>query len=127
MAKAQSVKDYLDALDHARLADVLAVRQVILAADPDISEQVKWNAPSFSWDGDDRITMRLHPGDRLDLIFHRGAKPKDSAGFSFSDPSGRLAWAAPDRGVFRVGDPARDATVLTALVLAWQTATRLAR
>jgi hypothetical protein len=33
----------------------------------------KWNAPSFRHAGEDRVTFRLQPGDKLQLIFHRGA------------------------------------------------------
>jgi uncharacterized protein YdhG (YjbR/CyaY superfamily) len=35
-------------LDHPSKAEVRAVREIILAVDPRITEQVKWNAPSFS-------------------------------------------------------------------------------
>lgn len=127
MTKAQSVAAYLDDLSHARIDDIRAVRDIVLAVDPAITEQVKWNAPSFCWDGDDRVTMRLHPGDRLELIFHRGAKPADSTRFSFDDPSGRMTWRAPDRGVLRVGDPAEERATIVTLVSAWMAATGAAR
>ena len=123
MAKRQSVEAFLAGLTHGRIADIEAVRRTIRAAAPGITEQVKWNAPSFCWNGDDRVTMRLHPGDRLELIFHRGAKARDSAGFSFDDPTGRIEWAAPDRGIFRVGDPASERDAIVALVAAWIAAT----
>ena len=123
MAKRQSVEAFLAGLTHGRIADIEAVRRTIRAAAPGITEQVKWNAPSFGRDGEDRVTMRLHPGDRLELIFHRGAKPRDASGFSFDDPSGRIEWAAADRGIFRVGDPEEDREIITALVGAWIAAT----
>ena len=123
MAKAQSVDDFLGGLSHARIDDIRALRQIVLSADPAITERIKWNAPSFCSAGDDRVTMRLHPGDRLELIFHRGAKARDSAGFSFDDPTGRIEWAAPDRGIFRVGDPASERDAIVALVAAWIAAT----
>ncbi len=123
MAKAQSVESFLDGLLHKRIDDIRALRQIVLATDPRITERVKWNAPSFCREGDDRVTMRLQPGDRLELIFHRGAKPRDSSGFVFDDPTGRIEWAAPDRGVFRVADPAADRDAIVALVSAWMAAT----
>ena len=123
MAKVQSVEGFLEGLSHKRLDDILALRQIVLAADPAITERVKWNAPSFCREGDDRITMRLQPGDRLELIFHRGAKPRDSTDFAFEDPTGRIEWAAPDRGIYRVKNPEADRDAITRLVSAWMAAT----
>ena len=102
--KLSAVDAYLDGLQHARKADVLALRLVIRAAVPDLVERIKWNAPSFGLGDDDRITMRLHPGDRVQLILHRGAKAGADDFFRFEDPDKLIAWAAPDRGVVTFGD-----------------------
>ena len=48
--------------------------------------------------------MRLHPGDRLQLILHRGAKAGADDLFRFEDPDKLIAWAAPDRGVVTLSD-----------------------
>ena len=100
------VDAYLDDLVHARKDEVLALRELILAAVPDLVERIKWNAPSFGPGEDDRITMRLHPGDRLQLILHRGAKAGADDLFRFEDPGKLIAWAAPDRGVVNFKDAA---------------------
>ena len=123
MPQASGVDAFLQTLVHARIDDIRALRSLVLDAVPEGAERIKWNAPSFCWNGDDRVTMRLHSGDRLELIFHRGAKPRDASGFSFDDPSGRIEWAAADRGIFRVGDPEEDREIITALVGAWIAAT----
>ena len=102
MAKNQKVDDFLKELSHKRKSDIEALRHLILACSPEISEHVKWNAPSFCVNGDDRLTMRLHPGDRLQLILHRGTKPEDKATFQFEDRSGLIEWATPDRGVLTI-------------------------
>ena len=99
-----AVDAYLDELQHARKAEVAALRLVILSAVPDLVERIKWNAPSFGLGDDDRITMRLHPGDRLQLILHRGAKAGADDFFRFEDPDRLIAWAAPDRGVVTFRD-----------------------
>ena len=99
-----AVDAYLDDLQHARKAEVAALRLVILSAVPDLVERIKWNAPSFGLGDDDRITMRLHPGDRLQLILHRGAKAGADDFFRFEDPDRLIAWAAPDRGVVTFKD-----------------------
>ena len=99
-----AVDAYLDELQHARKAEVAALRLVILSAVPDLVERIKWNAPSFGLGDDDRITMRLHPGDRVQLILHRGAKAGADDFFRFEDPDRLIAWAAPDRGVVTFKD-----------------------
>jgi hypothetical protein len=124
--RSQQVDAFLAALDHARKDEIEAVRALILGASAEVGERVKWNAPSFCVGGDDRVTLRLQPGDRLQLVFHRGAKRKDATGFVFDDPSGLLEWAAPDRGVLTIRDredlaAKRDA--IQALVAAWIEAT----
>jgi len=104
-------------------AIVGSLRASILAADPRITEHVKWNAPSFVVDETDRVTMRLHPKGGVQLIFHRGAKVRDdTATFRFDDPSGLLKWATPDRGILMIEteeDAAAKAPVITDLVRRW--------
>jgi hypothetical protein len=100
------VDDYLAALEHRHKSEIVALRQLIHDAVPGLVERIKWNAPSFGPGEDDRITMRLHPGDRLQLILHRGAKAGADDLFRFEDPDRLIAWAAPDRGVVNVKDAA---------------------
>ncbi|UJW84757.1 DUF1801 domain-containing protein [Devosia sp. SL43] len=102
--KLSAVDEYLDTLQHARKSDIERLRRVILDAVPGLVERIKWNAPSFGLGDDDRITMRIHPGDRLQLILHRGAKAAADDFFRFEDPDKLLSWAAPDRGVVTFRD-----------------------
>ena len=97
------VDEYMAGLVHRRKDQVERMRAAILAADPGLTETVKWNAPSFIYDGEDRVTFRLQPGDRVELVLHRGARTRDDSGsFAFDDPSGMIVWAAPDRGVIAI-------------------------
>lgn len=74
MARAKETVDaHLARSEHPRKAAISEVRAIILGADPGITEQIKWNAPSFCYGGDDRVTMRLQPRDCLHLVFHRGS------------------------------------------------------
>lgn len=120
--KLGAVDAYMDELVHGRKAEIAALRQLIMDAVPGLVERIKWNAPSFGSGDDDRITMRLHPGDRLQLILHRGAKAGADDFFRFEDPDKLLSWAAPDRGVvtFRdAEDMAGKAEALTLVLLRW--------
>lgn len=99
------VDEFMEALEHPLKSTIQDLRVAILASDIGITEQVKWNAPSFVYAGEDRITFRLKPANRLQLIFHRGARVRsDSATFSFDDHTGLIEWASPDRGVVTFAD-----------------------
>ena len=100
------IDSYLETLQHGRKAEIETLRALILDAVPDLVERIKWNAPSFGPGNDDRITMRLHPGDRVQLILHRGAKAGADDLFRFEDPDKLITWAAPDRGVITFADAA---------------------
>ncbi len=94
------MEDYLTNLNHPLIAEITALRNIILSADRRLEEQIKWNAPSYSLDGQDCITMRLLPPIKIQVVFHRGAKvqvqPAErmiEADFSW------LKWPANDRMV----------------------------
>ena len=111
------VDRFLAELDHPLKAGVERLRTAILASNGAITEHVKWNAPSFRFDGVDRVTFRLRPGDRLQLVLHRGAKVRDDAAdFRFDDDSGLLDRVATDRAVITFRDlddvAARQAAVV---------------
>ncbi len=88
MAKqAPSVEDFMAALDHPAKPEVQAVRAIIQGVDPRITEEIKWNAPTFSYKGY-LVTLDLH-APQLRLVFHNGA--------ILADPEGILKGAWPDR------------------------------
>jgi len=98
--RAAEVDNLLRDLVHPLKPGVERLRSAILEADPGVTEHVKWNAPSFMYAGEDRVTFKLRPSDRIQLIFHRGAKVrKDSDRFTFHDPTGLMKWVSADRGV----------------------------
>lgn len=95
---------YMAALVHARKAEIETVRALILGADPRVTESVKWNAPSFSI-ADHFATMRLHPKDSVQIVFHTGAKVRpDAKAMTIDDPAGLLKWAAKDRAQATLAD-----------------------
>ncbi|MFP2903474.1 DUF1801 domain-containing protein [Pyxidicoccus sp. 3LFB2] len=124
--QADEVNQYMSELDHPLKDAIEVVRAAILGSHKDITEHIKWNAPSFCFKGEDRVTFRLQPKNRFQLIFHRGAKVKDSKGFVFEDASGLLEWVAADRAVVSLQD-LKDAkakkTALVKLVTSWMKST----
>jgi hypothetical protein len=106
MAKAkqsgpEQVADFLLNLKHSLKSAIESLREIILNSNKGITEHIKWNAPSFCFQDDDRITFNLHKNDCILLIFHRGAKVKDTKGKEplFKDSTGLLEWLSNDRGV----------------------------
>lgn len=100
---------------------VAALRAAILAADPQLEENTKWNSPNFTYGGEDRVTLRLNPKGGVQVILHRGAKKLDSP-FELNDPTGELEWRGHDRAILSVADEddaARLAPRLTELVARW--------
>ena len=115
-----SVDEFLNQLDHPRKDEIVALRAAIVASDPSIVEEVKWNAPSF----DDRVTMRLAPKGQLGLILHRGAKVRPDDGFAFEDDTGLVEWKTSDRGVVTIDDLGEQLPAVVDLVGRWLRATR---
>ncbi len=114
--RAGEVDRFLENLSHPLKAEIEHIRASILGSSDQITERIKWNAPSFCYQGEDRVTLKLHPQDRVQLIFHRGAKVKDPTGFAFEDRSGLLTWLAADRAIVTLRDMNDVETHLSALV-----------
>lgn len=107
--RTREVDRFMRELDHPLKEGVERLRSAILDSNDEITEHVKWNAPSFRYAGEDRVTFRLYPEDRVQLVFHRGARVRsDSKDFVFRDGSGLLEWVADDRAVVALRD-ANDA------------------
>lgn len=93
---AVSVSAFLAALEHPLARDIDDLRRLILATDPSIGEEIKWNAPSF-FTGEHFATMRLNGKQPLQLILHLGAKKSEMPAGAIEDPAGLLTWLGPDR------------------------------
>lgn len=123
---AQTVDEYLAALDNPMKEAVVALRDLLVAADPSSELGIKWNAPSYGRDGEHRVTFNISPkGDRFKLVFHRGAKVREDA-FSFADSAGLLEWVADDRATVTFGgleDVSSRGTAVVELVGRWIDAT----
>ena len=122
MATPKDVENHLRGLDETSRALVDRVREIVRAAHPDLDEQIKWNAPSFAHQGDDRITLGLERKGGVRIVLHRGAKTKATEDFRFADPDGLARWPAPDRGVILVADretAAAKREAITALCRRW--------
>jgi len=99
------VDRFMQGLDHPLKDGIERLREAILDSNDRITEHIKWKAPRFRYADEDRVTFRLYPEDRVQLVFHRGAKVKgDAASFAFDDHTGLLRWVANDRAVVALRD-----------------------
>lgn len=94
----------MKSLDHPLKKDIEVVRKLILDASAAVAEGVKWNAPSFRTT-DWFATVNLRSIDSVQLIFHTGARVKESAvaGVNVADSAGLAKWLAKDRCLVTLG------------------------
>ena len=70
MGNTAEVNEFMDRLDHPFKAEVEIMRQIIKNVDKEITEQIKWKAPSFSYRGEYLVTFNLWERKRIHLVFH---------------------------------------------------------
>jgi uncharacterized protein YdeI (YjbR/CyaY-like superfamily) len=125
----EQVAEFIKTTKHPLKKAVEEIREIILSVDKGLTEHIKWNAPSFCFNGDDRITFNLSKSDSILLIFHRGAKVKEikSKDPLFKDTTALLQWLAPDRAVIKfqtIEEVADKKASLKKVVQQWLAAAR---
>lgn len=122
------VSEFLKQQNHPFRSEIERVRQIILAANAELTENIKWNGPNYSVHAEDRITMRIQPPKaQLQLIFHRGAKKlTQPATKLITTHSKLLVWKENDRAIVTFNSLAEideHAVELTQIVNQWIKAT----
>ena len=107
------VDSWFDSYDNPQKDLVQAVREVVLDADPRVSEAIKWRAPTFMFQGN---LASFYPKTRThaSLMFHTGA--------SLPDPHGLLDGEGDTSRVARfesLDDLDAKTPALVGLVRAW--------
>lgn len=116
----EEVALFLAALEHPHKDALVAIRRIILEADSDIAEGIKWNAPSFrtsEW----FATFHLRAKEGVQVILHLGAKVRADT-VPIADPQSLLAWLGRDRASvsFRdVADVEAKGPALTEVIRQW--------
>lgn len=121
----ESVETFLASLEHPFKPEILALRQIILAAHSSITEAIKWNAPSFRT-SEYFATFQLRAKDGVQIILHLGAKPRDTSTSKvvIADPESLLGWLAHDRAsvTFRdINDIEAKQSALANVIRQWIT------
>ena len=73
MGRSKAVDTWFRSYDNPMRDVVLRMREIILAADPRMGECIKWQAPTFTYEGN---LASFYPKSKqhASLMFHRGAK-----------------------------------------------------
>jgi len=112
-----SVDDYLAAQTPAARAEVEALRAMVMDAEPRLVEIVKWNSPSYTLDGEDRLTVNVGRNDAVRLVLHRGVHEQETKGAASTfagDPGGVLTWHSDIRASLSAADAGRARDVVRA-------------
>ena len=118
------VIEFMNKLNHPLKKGLAAVREIVLSTNKEMTEHIKWNAPSFCFKGEDRVTFNLHKNEYILIVFHRGAKVKDRKGNGplFKDTTGLLEWVSNDRAIvklFSLEDVSAKKDTLKKVVKQW--------
>src|SRR5690349_9974914 len=92
----EKVDAYMKHLKHPLAGVAKALREIILKSDPQIGEEIKWNAPAFFYMGElppfdpkkykrHIIVFNFQKQDCIRLVFPSGARVKDSSGLLEGD------------------------------------------
>jgi hypothetical protein len=117
----EDVESFLVALDHPAKQEIPALRQLILAADKRIGEDIKWKVPSFRT-SEHFATLHLRAKQGVAVILHFGAKQRSVAGIAIADPDALLRWLADDRAMVTFRDlheVAKKQRAFTDLIREW--------
>ncbi len=102
MQKYKTVEDFINDLEDAKRLQVEILREIILKTAPNLEEHIKWNAPSYVLNGEDRITFNtMNKQGLVNLVLHMGATRKEDKKGSpvINDETGLIVWSSDIRGM----------------------------
>lgn len=125
MNKYKTVAEFLQDQPADKLEQVNTLRALIMAAEPSLTEDIKWNAPNYNLHGEDRITFNVMNKEGLvKLVLHMGASKKEDkkAPPVLKDDKGLVDWSSDIRGAITFAnsdDIAAKSADVTALIKDW--------
>jgi uncharacterized protein YdhG (YjbR/CyaY superfamily) len=70
MTDEEQVEQFMEDLKHPLKAEINAVRDIIKGSNIKLQERVKWNAPSYHYEGTDLVTFNPRSQKNVHLVFH---------------------------------------------------------
>ncbi len=80
----KEVDDFLKEKTHPLNNEIQKVREIILQADPRITETIKWKSPTFMYKGN-IASFFMNAKKFVSLMFHKGATLNDASGLLEGD------------------------------------------
>lgn len=103
------------------------LRKLIMNTELNLSEGIKWNAPNYSVNGKDRITLRINSPKQIQIIFHRGAKVQIQAQERIlSSNYSILTWKENDRAIAsfkNLNEIQENSVIIQEIIVKWIQAT----
>ena len=87
-----------------KLQEINKLRELILHTEPRLVENLKWNAPNYVYNDEDRITFNLmNKQNVVKIIIHMGATRKENKKASpvLGNGQGLVEWNSDIRGTIR--------------------------
>lgn len=103
----KTVDEFLGDQSEDKRAQIQALRKIVLSSEPSLTENIKWNAPNYVFNGEDRITFNtMNKEGTVKLILHMGASKEEDkkAKPTMTDDSGLVAWNSNIRGTLTFAD-----------------------
>ncbi len=126
--KNKEVTQFLDDQNHPFRSEIEVLRLLILNANIELTENIKWNGPNYSFAEQDRITIKIQPPKNLQIIFHCGAKVKvQPKGKLIKNDFGLLIWKENNRAVATFNsmqEIKKNALQLSSIVKEWLASSR---
>lgn len=107
MLRYESVEAFISDLDEKRKREVTLLREIIAECHADLTEIIKWNAPSYQLGGEDRITFNVNNKEQIvKLVLHMGATRREDkkANPIMVDETGLVVWNSNIRGTMSFSD-----------------------
>ena len=101
MQQYKSISEFIESLDDEIQPQVEQLRLLIESLNFELTEHIKWNAPSYVLDGVDRITFNvMNKDNRVKLVIHMGVVRKEDkkAQPILQDDGGIVQWSSDIRG-----------------------------
>ena len=125
MQKYKTLEEFLDDQSEDKRFQIDTLRNLISSIEPTLQEHIKWNAPSYVLDGEDRITFNLmNKQGVVKLVLHMGATRKENkkADPIMKDETGLVEWNSDIRGTVSfssLDEIAKSQADLTKILNAW--------
>jgi hypothetical protein len=99
------VSKFLNEFNHPLKEEIELLRNIILNSNKTLTENIKWNAPNYVVDKNDRVTLKINPPKNILIILHCGAKVQAMPTQKLIDYTCKvLSWKTNDRAIITLNN-----------------------